>query len=50
MTSTLTPTPSPPRVERAPMQGRFDLLFRVAGAALVVVGIYLVLQVPQRMW
>ena len=26
------------------MQGRFDLIFRVAGAALVVVGIYLVLQ------
>ncbi len=26
------------------MQGRFDLIFRVAGAALVVVGIYLVLR------
>ncbi len=26
------------------MQGRFDLIFRVTGAALVVVGIYLVLQ------
>jgi predicted PurR-regulated permease PerM len=26
------------------MQGRFDLIFRVAGAALVVIGIYLVLQ------
>ena len=26
------------------MQGRFDLIFRVAGAALVVVGIYLVIQ------
>ena len=26
------------------MQGRFDLIFRLAGAALVVVGIYLVLQ------
>ena len=26
------------------MQGRFDLVFRMAGAALVVVGIYLVIQ------
>ena len=26
------------------MQGRFDLIFRMVGAALVVVGIYLVLQ------
>ena len=26
------------------MQGRFDLIFRIAGAALVVVGIYLVIQ------
>jgi len=39
-----TPTPSPPRIERSSMQGRFDLIFRVAGAALVVIGIYLVLQ------
>ena len=44
MNSNLTPTPLPPRVERSSMQGRFDLIFRVAGAALVVVGIYLVLQ------
>ena len=36
--------PTPPRVERSAMQGRFDLIFRVAGAALVVIGIYLVLQ------
>ncbi len=34
----------PQRVERSSMQGRFDLIFRVAGAALVVVGIYLVIQ------
>jgi predicted PurR-regulated permease PerM len=33
-----------PRIERSSMQGRFDLIFRVAGAALVVVGIYLVLR------
>jgi predicted PurR-regulated permease PerM len=40
-----TQTPGlPPRGERSSMQGRFDLIFRVAGAALVVVGIYLVLQ------
>jgi predicted PurR-regulated permease PerM len=39
-----TPTPLPPRIERSSMQGRFDLIFRVAGAALVVIGIYLVLQ------
>ena len=26
------------------MQGRFDLIFRLGGAALVVVGIYLVLR------
>ncbi|HYM48571.1 MAG TPA: AI-2E family transporter, partial [Burkholderiaceae bacterium] len=32
------------RIERSSMQGRFDLIFRVAGAALVVYGIYLVLQ------
>ena len=42
MTPTLPPTAS--RVERSSMQGRFDLIFRVAGAALVVVGIYLVIQ------
>ena len=46
MNSTTNPTPTPtqPRVERSSMQGRFDLIFRVAGAALVVVGIYLVIQ------
>src|SRR5215203_6672696 len=37
-------TPPPLRVERSSMQGRFDLIFRVAGAALVVMGIYLVLR------
>ncbi len=36
--------PAAPRVERSSMQGRFDLIFRIAGAALVVVGIYLVIQ------
>jgi predicted PurR-regulated permease PerM len=35
---------TPPRIERSSMQGRFDLIFRIAGAALVVVGIYLVIQ------
>ena len=44
MSSPTNPTPLPPRVERSSMQGRFDLIFRVAGAALVVIGIYLVLQ------
>ena len=44
MNPNLTPTPLPPRAERSSMQGRFDLIFRVAGAALVVVGIFLVLQ------
>ncbi len=36
--------PSPPHIERHSMQDRFDLIFRVAGAALVVIGIYLVVQ------
>lgn len=44
MTPTPTGTPAPARVERSSMQGRFDLIFRLGGAALVVVGIYLVLQ------
>ncbi|HVG03941.1 MAG TPA: AI-2E family transporter [Burkholderiaceae bacterium] len=39
-----TQIPTPPRIERSSMQGRFDLIFRIAGAALVVVGIYLVIQ------
>ncbi|MGZ8993195.1 MAG: AI-2E family transporter [Burkholderiaceae bacterium] len=41
---TPTPTPTLSRVERSSMQGRFDLIFRFGGAALVVIGIYLVLQ------
>ena len=44
MTTTPKGTPTPARVERSSMQGRFDLIFRLGGAALVVVGIYLVLQ------
>lgn len=42
----MNPNQPPPtsRIERSSMQGRFDLIFRMAGAALVVVGIYLVLQ------
>ena len=44
MTPTPKGTPTPARVERSSMQGRFDLIFRLGGAALVVVGIYLVLQ------
>lgn len=43
----MNPNQSPaaaPRIERSSMQGRFDLIFRMAGAALVVVGIYLVVQ------
>ena len=41
---TSTPPPTALRAERSSMQGRFDLIFRLGGAALVVVGIYLVLQ------
>ena len=42
----MNPNQPPPtsRIERSSMQGRFDLIFRMAGAALVVVGIYLVIQ------
>ena len=44
MTPTPKTVPTPARVERSSMQGRFDLIFRLGGAALVVVGIYLVIQ------
>jgi predicted PurR-regulated permease PerM len=42
----MNPNQPPPtsRIERSSMQGRFDLIFRMGGAALVVVGIYLVIQ------
>ncbi|MBC8119017.1 MAG: AI-2E family transporter [Burkholderiaceae bacterium] len=45
MNPTKNPDIVPPlRIERSSMQGRFDLIFRLAGAAMVVVGIYLVLR------
>ena len=44
MNSSSQPPHPPTRVERSSMQIRFDLIFRIAGAALVVIGIYLVVQ------
>ncbi len=38
------PGPPPSHIDRSSMQNRFDLIFRIAGAAVIVIGIYLVVR------